>query len=518
VKPSIFLPVCVLGLDYLNRIKPGGNLSYIAPYVTSADAQGIKIGAQPYQNNLYNQSTGNYGPYAPAPSDTQTAQAAPAAQPPISLGGAIASKAVLGGNTPVPTTVQTNNPTPLDDPNALANRSHVTPDEALNWYNQNIGTDAVSARQEFAANGNATNRNIVMLKNGVDQPVHSQYILQNPGAGGWQSDLSSTPNPTLAAAPGRSAPALAAAAAAPVAQQVQQNLDDPTQQNSQSNISPLLAQAINPAQVPASTQPSPAQVLDQGDPQATSALISQLGGPQWAGTNRAPQAPVYKNAPWLDNQTASPAATPYPPLPPVPQYSTRLANPSDPNQRVGPATLGNAGNYYQQQYGMSGNDFGRLAANPNRTMLAGPAETEPVSGIPSQKYYLLDAQGNKQLDAQGQPISFYKDPDNGLTYTVMNRTPYHETRVFPNGATMEIDNKISEESDRIMMEKSLEAGTAGPNWQGMTRDQKTAAFRMAIQLGGAPQANGDLTTKVNNTMDAMSWFSRSSFWSTVSFT
>jgi hypothetical protein len=99
-----------------------------------------------------------------------------------------------------PYVTETSSPQPLDVPQ----RTHYSPQEALDWYKQNIGTNAVHARQEFdPSTGYPTKSNLVTLKDGSIQPIHSAFISANPGTGDWQSDpgTGNSTNPALAANP-----------------------------------------------------------------------------------------------------------------------------------------------------------------------------------------------------------------------------------------------------------------------------------------------------------------------------
>jgi len=154
-------------------------------------------------------------------------------------------------------------PLSSNDPNL--NRTHISPEESLAWTKANYRTDAVSAQQEFDANGNATNRNIVTFKDGSRQPLHSAYALANPGAGGWQSQLPTGTNAALGIPP-----ALAAAASAPVAQNISQQI---------SNNAGIQAPPVGlPAALAAGT--------------LTPSQITAAGGPLWVGGPHAPQAPL----------------------------------------------------------------------------------------------------------------------------------------------------------------------------------------------------------------------------------
>lgn len=197
-----------------------------------------------------------------------------------------ASSGPSSGNksTDAPPVVDTSSPTPLDDP--ATNRSHFTANEVLDWHNKYINTDGVSARQEFdPQSGLPTNRNIVTMKDGSQQPISSAYILahknQNPGTSDdWETPPAANPNPVLGTDPAKVAQAAALQSSAgaagafnAVAQQAIPNqtrtapvMGPPSKpvvpdQNGATN--PLLA-ALNPAPLPQAPGTPPVAATQSG--------------------------------------------------------------------------------------------------------------------------------------------------------------------------------------------------------------------------------------------------------------
>lgn len=223
-----------------------------------------------------NQDSGMRTDISPADSTAPSSGTPPsslASQPasPLASAGSGASASGAAPATaqglPVPyapaPTKDTSSPTPIDDPSA--NRSHFTSNEVLAWHNKYVNTDGVSARQEFdPTTGLPTERNIVTLKNGSQQPIHSAYILahkqQNPGTSeDWETPPASSSNPVLGTDPAK----VAAAAA---------------QQAGASSLDPAKVAALGAAATQDGQQqiiPSPAY----GYGNSGSTLSSQLGPP-----------------------------------------------------------------------------------------------------------------------------------------------------------------------------------------------------------------------------------------------
>lgn len=208
----------------------------------------------------------------------------------------------------------TSSPTPLDDPSA--NRSHFTADEVLSWHNKYVNTDGVSARQEFdPTSGLPTNRNIVTLKDGSQQPISSAYILahknQNPGTSDdWETPPAASSNPVLGTDPAKVAAAAEQQAAPP--------------------LDPAKVAAANAA----ATQPSGQTVLPSpayGYGNSGSTLAPQLGPPSGNSlTGPPPIAPTGGSVAQLADpsisETSPPAAHAVPAPPPSEQAPTDWAS------------------------------------------------------------------------------------------------------------------------------------------------------------------------------------------------
>lgn len=440
-------------------------------------------------------------------------QAAPATEAPVSLASAQSHVPVVV-QPPVSQT-DSSSPIPLNDPNALANRTHITPEEGLAWGLQNWRTDISHASQEFDKNGLASNRVLLHLKDGTAQPLHSQFALNNPGAGGWMSDLSTPVNPLMGAPPdkgGEDSPTAIASATPPVSA---------PPQNTASN--PLLAQAINGPSKPSfgppdpskmvpptaaslppavamngaaqamngSAQMSPAEALASGDPRATTQAISDVGGPQWTAAGGA-QAPLYKNAPWLNNQPqldANPHTTPSQSwnttsvAPSTPQIAAQHDNANPP---VDASKAGIPGKSAQEV----------LAQMTAKNSYLGPnVGNNPLGGHPSDIRATEDMYGNKgvmYVDPAMAPRntdgSYMKAPDGGLvpniddSYKVIGQMPYgEEFRVYLNGKTKQVTNEVTKAQDTGMMNLVLKHGLATPEaWDNWTPQQKTSAYRQAF--------------------------------------
>jgi len=517
-----------LGLDYLQKLQANPGVSQ---YVTSIGPSGTDVGAMPYQNTLFNQSTGNYGPYLPAkqgqPNTQQPATTPPSAPvnmpaqsmptrsigqpyqaPALNLGSGGNPSSFLNGqgtteaapassSTGLPSAPTFNlasgsdipsSPVPIDSATAFASRMP-SPADTLDWYQTRVDSRGAEARAETDGNGQFTGRTVIIhdpRANMQDQVVHPAYMMAN--LNGWTpadtTPSKSTPNPVLAAPP-QVAAADSNGSGGVVPIPALSGLQQPT--------NPLASLSIPSAQN-AYTQ------LQQGKlpPQTITAMGSPLtaSSDRQAGTVSTDVTPHYTAAPWL-NQPAASATPTGTQIPSAPRAQLVNANPSKTPTAYGDGQNAVGDDYWQKNYNMSKDDFGKLAANPNRSMLVGKSDTNVTGLPPDDKYAMTDEKGNQMLDADGKPIYYYKDGGNGVRYTVMNRTPYHETHVFPNGTTAEIDNQISQDNDKQMMQTSLEQGTAGGNWQNMSREQKEAAFRLASVLKNS-QPNEAFTTKVTN--------------------
>jgi hypothetical protein len=344
----------------------------------------------------------------------------------------------------------TDSPAPLDDPNNPTNRTHFTSDEALAWYKQNIDTDAQKARQEFdPQTGMATNRNIITLKDGTQQPVHSAYISANPGIGDWMSDLNKPTNPALAANPANTATALAGPASYGTSQQIQQKL------NSSAGLSPQ-------------------DILNQGGP-------LQASNGQQAGTVSTDPTP-YRNAQWLNRPSGlpsapQPSATILPGAPaPKPAYQARSPE--------GDAT---DDAFWLKNYGMTADQFRQRATDPQTAKVIGTGEIN-ASGIASPKVEVTGLDGTKHVA--------FIDPSNGMPYTVQAQTLTSEHRDYMNKTSQDINNKPSEDAQTEMARVATKWGTYSGSWNQLTEEQKEAAARLGFAQENQT-SNSDFNDKLS---------------------
>lgn len=274
-------------------------------------------------------------PPSDAPSDatfTATPASLAAPQSPLASAGSGASAAATPSSPAPPTppakpipyapVKDTSSPTPLDDPSS--NRSHFTADEVLSWHNKYVNTDGVSARQEFdPASGLPTNRNIVTLKDGSQQPISSAYIKahkdQNPGTSDdWETPPASSSNPVLGTDPAKVAaaaeqqaapyldPAKVAAANAAATQPSGQTVL-PSPAYGYGNSGSTLAPQLGPPSGNSLTGPPPIA--------PTGGSVAQLAAPSMSGTippaaHAVPAPPPSEQAPadWASSPQDTTAA------------------------------------------------------------------------------------------------------------------------------------------------------------------------------------------------------------------
>jgi hypothetical protein len=319
------------------------------------------------------------------------------------------SLSLASGN---PYVTETSSPQPLDVPQ----RTHYSPQEALDWYKQNIGTNAVHARQEFdPSTGYPTNRNLVTLKDGSIQPIHSAFISANPGTGDWQSDpaTGNSTNPALAANPN-------------------------------------------------------AQALAQGMPQQ--AIIAQgtpltASNDQMAGTRS--DVPQYANAPWLNRPSGmpTPVPTPTPQLPSAPTAKPQTYQP--PSPEGDPSSNG----YWMGHFGMSAQEFQQRMNDPKYAQVVGTG-TPNASGIPSKKVQVTGLDGTK--------YNAYIDPGDGRPYVVQSPTLWSEHRDYLDGTSKDITNTPGEAAEAEMARVATKWGTYSGAWTQLTPVQKEAAARLGF--------------------------------------
>jgi hypothetical protein len=394
-----------------------------------------------------------------APAQNNVAQSAPA--PTLAPPNAPVAQA-----KPIPTSALAVD-TAANLPSQLA-----TPRNVLGWYQDRINSQGKDARAETdPATGQPTGRVIVSHdpRSGLaDQPIDpGQFQLR---LNGWKPDNAApspavAPNPVLAGGS-----ALSTAAAAPIAQNISQNLAQGA------NVSPLLTAAMGGTQAGnGNDQNDLANSLAAGT--LSPAQVLSAGGPQWAGTRTAPQAPpghiglrapgqmVLPNAPISGAaQGATAAATPSPgptPLPP-------------PDQK--PDTFGLSAQEVlaQAQNAADKGKFGTDTSVPMwNTPNGGSAPGKPSMTVPI-------------IGKDGKPGTGFVDSSGGglvnasTVYTRQGDGYTWESRDYLDGTHKDVQLSIGPEQDKAMMNTVVDQGFANPTqWLQWTPDQKESAYRLA---------------------------------------
>jgi hypothetical protein len=477
-----------------------------------------------------------------------------------------ASSGPSSGNrsTDTPPVVDTSSPTPLDDPST--NRSHFTANEVLDWHNKYINTDGVSARQEFdPQSGLPTNRNIVTMKDGSQQPISSAYILahknQNPGTSDdWETPPAANPNPVLGTDPARVAQAAALQSSAgaagafnAVAQQAIPNqtrtapvMGPPSKpvvpdQNGATN--PLLA-ALNPAPLPQAPGTTP---VTQGgiNPDAGQPVMPSVAGmaaaqsgladgvtdanqnagqapADWASSPQATTAainqvgsdPEASSAKKSGTRTdAGPAATPNPMAAPVNQ-----AKPAPTPMPITAAGPSDAKSWSQWTGSDNPQDFGKMAFNPNNQVATGTLK-DGQNGNIADWYDVKGQDGNVHR--------YYVDParDGGRrsfasayirsgvvgASTLPNGSPdpnavgFSEDRDYFDGTHQSYNNKPLEAELNQAAQLTGKWGTNPPGTHFMTNPSavQEASYRAALQKENTTPMPEDAQKNIDNIWDIM---------------
>lgn len=491
-----------------------------APTQNPANIGGVSIPYNPQGTISNPNAVQGQGPWAsatPSPAASLTAGTITPSQI-RAQGGPLQASTAPGplpekSDIPSPST-----PSPVDAANSLASRTHVTPEEALAWYQQNVSTDAAHARQEFdPQTGQATNRIIISHKPPgkgqpakPDQPVHAQYILNNPGAGGWMHPMSGQPNPSLAASP---AQALSAAAAAPVAQNIQQTIEQGA--GLPASVSPLVLAGgatapravvgppnVQPAPIPptmanainnplaaglASGTLTPAQIIAQGGPLTASSARGPGPMPTPYQLTMGSQAPTLAQ-PAFNAPVAASVPTPAGTQEPTPEEQLN----SHPDVRP----------YDPDKWGQKDDIYARVLENavkhPKDISITGTATNSP-SASPTER------SSTASFPYYGQNFPGYVDAK-GMPYMVLASEPFGEQRLYwsPNGPqVIHVQNTIGQAEDKEMMEASMKAGTfAGGGWDSIPPAEKIARYRLAQTYNNYP-VNDAATERESKLLDVM---------------
>jgi hypothetical protein len=365
---------------------------------------------------------------------------------------------------------------------AVAPAVEPTPSNVLAWYQDRRNSEGKNARVGINP---ATGKEAVIISHGAnsnlaDQPVDDDYFRWATNRDGWTPDDAKTPaNPVIAGGS-----ALTAAAAAPLAQNVSQNLAEnadvpPIVQRPL--VSPLLTAAMGgTASGAVDTQNPLPNALASGT--ITPQQILNAGGPVWASTTaqaplpsannpNVPQGHILMGPPKATlvgaGQGATATATPSP----SPSTQTPLPPPDQKPDNFGLSA--------QQILVQAQNaaDKGKLGTDTSIPMW-NTANGGSAPGKPSQTVPIIGK--------DGKPGTGFVDPSGGglinmsTVYTRQGDGYSWETRSYLDGTTKDVQLSIGPEQDKAMMNMVVEQGFATQQqWLQMTPDARESAYRLA---------------------------------------